>query len=206
MTQYRLSFTGASFLLHDAVTLAKLYFEYGDWEEALNALLSTDVLQRSKSAVRRESREIVLRLKNLPDSLLQRFTRVGPDDAKIILFYAILKTYPIIRSFCLNVLYEKSMIMDNILQDYEINRFFREEEERYEALSEKTESTKNKLKQVMIRILADAGILKSTKEKIIVKPYIDPDIGRLIAKDGGELYLKALLMNETEIASIKAEI
>ena len=98
------------------------------------------------------------------------------------------------------------MIMDNILQDYEINRFFREEEERYEALSEKTESTKNKLKQVMIRILADAGILKSTKEKIIVKPYIDPDIGRLIAKDGGELYLKALLMNETEIASIKAEI
>ena len=193
-------------MLHDAVTLAKLYFEYGDWEEALNALLSTDVLQRSKSAVRRESREIVLRLKNLPDSLLQRFTRVGPDDAKIILFYAILKTYPIIRSFCLNVLYEKSMIMDNILQDYEINRFFREEEERYEALSEKTESTKNKLKQVMIRILADAGILKSTKEKIIVKPYIDPDIGRLIAKDGGELYLKALLMNETEIASIKAEI
>jgi len=201
-SNYRLSFTGASFFLHESIELARLCLEYENCTDAVNSLLSSEVLDRSKSTVKRESSEIVLRLKALPESLLERFSSADHDEAKIILLYAIQKSYSIIKDFCLDVLHEKVLIMDNVLQEYEINAFFRKQEEEHEVFDEKSDATKKKLKQVMIKILADADILNSTKEKTIVKPYIDMGIARMILEDSNESYLRALLMNDTEIAML----
>lgn len=201
---YRLSFTGASFVLHETINLANLCLEYGDCTKAIDQLLLSDIHDRSKSTVKRESREIALRLKNLSHPLLVRLAREDPDEAKVILFYAILKTYPIIKEFCLEVLYEKSLIRDNILQEYEINAFWRKKEEEQKILHEKSDATKKKLKQVMLKILADAGILNSTKDRGIVKPYVSDVTARLILEDSDESYLKALLMNDSEIRMLGA--
>jgi hypothetical protein len=201
-SNYRLSFTGASFFLHETIELAKLCLEYDNCTDAVHSLLSSDVLDRSKSTVKRESGEIVLRLNSLPKPLLERFATADHDDAKIILLYAIIKTYPIIKEFCLEVLYEKILIMDNILQEYEINAFLRKKEEAYEVFDEKSDATKKKLKQVMLKMLADSDILSSTKERVIIKPYIDTGIVRMIFNDSEESYLKALLMNDSEIAML----
>ena len=199
---YRLSFTGASFFLHETIELAELCLEYDNCTDAVNSLLSSDVLDRSKSTVKRESSEIVLRLNTLPRTLLERFATADHDDAKIILLYAIIKTYPIIKEFCVEVLYEKILIMDNILQEYEINAFFRKKEEDHEVFDEKSDATKKKLKQVMLKMLADADILTTTKERVLVKPYVDSTISKMIADDSDESYLKALLMNDSEIAML----
>jgi hypothetical protein len=201
---YRLSFTGASFFLHETIILANLCLEYDDCAKALNHLLSSEILDRSKSTVKRESSEIILRLNNLPNTLLERLASIDPDDAKVILLYAIMKTYPIIKEFCLEILYEKSLIMDNTLQEYEINAFWRRKEEEQEVLHEKSDATKKKLKQVMFKILADAGILSSTKEKAIVKPYINDVTAKMILEDSDESYLRALLMNDSEIVMVGA--
>ena len=201
-SNYRLSFTGASFFLHETIELSKLCLEYDNCTDAVNSLLSSDVLDRSKSTVKRESAEIVLRLNSLPATLLEKFATTDHDDAKIILLYAIIKTYPIIKEFCLEVLYEKMLIMDNILQEYEINAFLRKKEEAYEVFDEKSDATKKKLKQVMIKILADSDILNSTKERVIIKPYIDTGIARMILDDSDENYLRALLMNDSEISML----
>jgi hypothetical protein len=197
---YRLSFTGASFLLYESIELAKTYAEKGGWDAAVESILMSNVNTKSKSTIKRERNEIALRLKSLSPQLLEKLISVNPDDAKIIVLYAILKTYPFIRNFCLEVLYEKSMILDTHIQEYEINAFFRNQEDRHEVFSKKSDSTKQKLKQVMFKMLSDAGVLKSTKEKIIIKPYLDTNISKMIAEDGGEIYLKALLMNGAEIA------
>ncbi len=199
---YRLSFTGASFFLHETIVLAKLCLEYDSCSDAVKSLLSSDVLDRSKSTVKRESGEIVLRLNSLPKPLLERFATADHDDAKIILLYAIIKTYPIIKEFCLEVLYEKMLIMDNILQEYEINAFLRKKEETYEVFDEKSDATKKKLKQVMLKMLADSDILNSTKERVIIKPYIDTGIAGMIFDDSDESYLRALLMNDSEIVML----
>jgi len=160
------------------------------------------VPDRSKSTVKRESAEIVLRLNSLSKPLLERFATSDHDDAKIILLYAIIKTYPIIKEFCLEVLYEKMLIMDNILQEYEINAFLRKKEEEHEVFDEKSDATKKKLKQVVLKILADSDILNSTKERVIIKPYIDTGIARMILDYSDQSYLKALLMNDSEIAML----
>ena len=201
-SNYRLSFTGVSFFLHETIELAKLCLEYNNSTDAVNSLLSSDVLDRSKSTIKRESSEIVLRLNSLPRPLLERFAAADHDDAKIILLYAITKTYPIIKEFCLEVLYEKMLIMDNILQEYEINAFLRKKEEAYEVFDEKSDATKKKLKQVMLKMLADSDILSSTKERVIIKPYIDTGIARMILDDSDENYLRALLMNDSEITML----
>ncbi len=199
---YRLSFTGASFFLHESIELARLCLEYDDCTKAVNSLLSAEVVDRSRSTVKRESSEIVLRLNALPKPLLERFAIAAQDDAKIILLYAILKTYSIIKDFCLEVLHEKMLIMDNVVQEYEINAFWRKQEEMHEVFDEKSDATKKKLRQVMLKILADADILSSTKERVIIKPYIDTGIARMILEDSDESYLKALLMNDAEIAML----
>lgn len=202
---YRLSFTGASFLLPESIALAKLSIEYGSCSEAVEQMLAVGSETRSRSSIRRESREIALRLQTLSPQLLERFAYAAYDDAKIILLYAILRTYPIFKRFSLHVLAEKVAMLDTHLQPYEINAFFRTEEEIYSSLEEKSEKTKQKLKQVMLRILADADILSSTKEKVIMKPYIDERLAGMILKESDESYLRALLQSESDIANIKGE-
>jgi hypothetical protein len=139
----------------------------------------------------------------LSPELLERLTCSTHDEAKIILLYAILKTYPILKTFCLHVLAEKVAMLDTHLQSYEINAFFRTEEEVHPSLEEKSEKTKQKLKQVMLRILSDADILTSTREKVIMKPYIDDALAKMILKESDESYLRALLQSESDIANIK---
>lgn len=201
-SSYRLSFTGASFLLYESIELAKAFAEYGKWDTAVDSVLSSNVNTQSKSTIKRERNEIALRLKTLSQPLLEKLISVNPDDAKIIVLYAILKTYPFIRDFCLEVLYEKSMMLDTHIQEYEINAFLRNQEDCHETFNKKSDSTKQKLKQVMIRIFSDAGFLKSTKEKIIMKPYMDTSVSRLIVEDSGAVYLKALLMSDAEITML----
>ena len=204
MNNYRLSFTGASFFLHESIELAKLFLEHDDWNAAVDFLLNANVNKRSISTIKRESSELVLRLKALPENLLNRFVTTDADDSKIILLYSILKTYPIIKIFCLDVLYEKSQMMDFDIQEYEINTFFRIQEELHKEFDEKTDATKYKLKQVVFKILADATLIRSTKEKFIVKPIIETTTANLILKDTDQSYLRALLMNENEIAMLGA--
>jgi len=206
MEHYRLSFTAASFFLHESLELAKIYIDKEDWKEAVDYLIHENVNNRSTSTIKRESSELVLRLKNLPKSLLQRFISTDADDAKIILLYAILKSYPIIKSFCLDVLYEKSQMMDFEIQEYEINAFFRKQEELYGEFDKKSDATKYKIRQVVFKILSDATLIKSTKDKIIIKPLIETATAELIVKDTNESYLKALLMDTHEITMIKGSL
>ena len=196
---YRLSFTGASFFLYESIELTKLYFELESWNEAIQAVIESSGNKRSISTIKRESSEIVLRLKILPEVLLEKFVTSDPDDAKIILLYAILKTYPIIKAICIEVLYEKTLMLDYDIQEYEINTFFRQQEELHEAYAKKSDMTKYKLKQVIFKILADSNLIKSTLNKIIIKPYIETGIAKAIINDSDESYLRALLMNESEI-------
>ncbi len=203
---YRLSFTGASFLLFESVEFAKLCLELGSYTEVVDRLLDAGSETRSKSSIKREGREIALRLQMLTPEMLERFAFAPHDEAKIILLYAILRTYPIIKAFCLQVLAEKVAMLDTHLQPYEINAFFRREEELHPSLEEKSEKTKQKLKQVMLRILADADILSSTKEKIIMKPYIDEILAKMILGESDESYLRALLQSESDIGNIKGTL
>ena len=202
MTHYRLSFTAASFFLHESIELANLYLEVNDWNKAVAALINANSNKRSISTIKRESSELLLRLKNLSDELLNRFVTTDADDAKVILLYAILKSYPIIKLFSLELLYEKINMLDFQIQDYEINAFFRKQEETYEEFAKKSDASKYKIKQVVIKILADATLIKSTKEKTIVKPIIESKTAKLILEDSDKSYLKALLMNDNEISML----
>ena len=204
MAHYRLSFTAASFFLHESIELANLYFELNDWNKAIATLINAHSNKRSISTIKRESSELILRLKNLSDELLNRFVTTDIDDAKIILLYAILKSYPIIKLFSLELLYEKINMLDFQIQEYEINAFFRKQEEIYEEFAKKSDASKYKIKQVIIKILADATLIKSTKEKIIIKPIIESKTAKLILKDSDKSYLKALLMNDNEISMLGA--
>jgi len=202
INNYRLSFTGASFFLYESIELAKLYIVLGSWDEAVKAVIDSNVNKRSKSTIKRESSEIVIRLKTLSEELLEKFVSSDPDDAKIILLYAIFKSYPIIKLFCIDVLYDKTLMLDHDIQEYEINMFFRQQEELHEVYEKKSDMTKKKLKQVMFKILADANLIKSTLSKVIIKPYIDTAISKMIVDDSDESYLRALLMSESEIAML----
>ena len=204
LNYYRLSFTGASFFFSESKELTNLFIEHNDWNMAVNTLINFHVNTRSKSTIKRESSELVIRLKTLPEVLLNKLVETDADNAKIILLYSILKSYPIIKMFCLDVLYEKSIMMDYDIQEYEINAFFRKQEELYPEFEKKSDATKYKLRQVIFKILADANLINSTLNKSIVKPYIDTYIAKLILKDSDTSYLYSLLMNEHEINMLGA--
>ncbi len=93
-------------------------------------------------------------------------------------------------------------MLDYDIQEYEINTFFRQQEELHEVYAKKSDATKYKLKQVVFKILADSNLIKSTLNKTIIKPYIDTDIAKSILNDSDESYLRALLMSESEIVML----
>jgi hypothetical protein len=97
-------------------------------------------------------------------------------------------------------------MMDFNIQEYEINAFFRKQEELYDEFEEKTDATKYKIKQVVLKILSDANIIKSTNEKILMKPLVESTTAKLILIERDETYLKALLMDRHEIEMIKGTL
>ena len=201
-SKYRLSFTAASLRLNETVKVAKAAHDSGITN--LNEVRDSGVVFSSGKArtTEREFREIKKRLELLTPDQLEVMIHGDLISQKQIAFLALCKHYAFIRDFVIEVIRDKMLLFDYKINESDLNSFIKHKMYQHPELEEFSDSTMKKAKQVMFRILEQAGIINNSKEKIIQPQLLQPIVIKVIATDDRSL-LRVFMISDRDIKDIK---
>ena len=190
--KYTFGFTAASMRLNDFVMIAR-NLHNGQYIDYIN------LLGAGKEATgKRLFSEYKKRISNLTADQLDILINGSLPSQKQVAFLAICKTNGFIRDFVVEVVREKLLLFDYKLSDGDFISYLRRKSAIHPELESITETTIRKIKQVSFKILEQAGIIESLKNKIIQPQLIDKDVMDALVTDNKE-WLKILLLSDTDI-------
>lgn len=179
---YSMSFsTGALFQQH-SVMLAEHYADLGDWQAVRARVLEGNLLRsRTNNTAHRVCREVISRLKRLTPDQLMILADGSSRDQGHILWAAVCKRYRFIHDFAAEIIHEKFLGMDLLLtrEDYDV--FFNQKAEWHDEMMRIKESTQNKLRQIVFKMLREAELL--TRHNMIVPTLLTPTVQKGILDD-----------------------
>ena len=176
---YRLSFTAASLSIRESALLAQRYLRLGSWEQVRSEAFSENLLQvRTQSALRRLLREIITRLEPLGLAELELLTKATEPHQAQILWLAVCRCYPIVAEFATEVVRERYLSLKYELPLEEFDAFFNRKAQWHPELDSVSSSTHNKLRQVLYRLLREAGLLSA--QNTIQGVQLNPSLARLL--------------------------
>ncbi|KON48501.1 DUF1819 family protein [Mariprofundus ferrooxydans] len=181
MDKYRLSFTTGGLYYRESIKLAELYLARHDWSEVRQKVLAENLLQiNTHSSQVRTYREVSSRLQQLSDIELELFMDCSEQDKRYLLWLGVCRYYQFIEQFAVEVLREKFLSMDLSLTHHDYDVFFNRKSEWHNELDALSQSTRNKLRQILFRIQVEAGLLSSNYS--IIPAVITPRVAREIFK------------------------
>jgi Putative inner membrane protein (DUF1819) len=196
--KYRFSFTAASLMVSEMVELSCKLVESG----ANVASLTADDHKRERAVTsKREFLEIQLRLATLTIRELEFLAEAKFEERKLLCLIAFGRTYGFFKDFIEEVLLEKVSLYDLHLADRDYFTFVNRKQIDHEELDQLANSTKKKIKQVVFKVLEQAGIIDSIKTRNIQIPHIGRAFEKLICQTNPN-DLKLLLYTEQRIAAI----
>lgn len=203
---YNFSFTGASALISETLVIAEEYIRLRDWKEVEKSLMDNNLLNKIKHATfKREFYEIKKRLSLLTQDQLLLMIQGSLDDAKAMILLSLVKAYSFLRDFIVEVIRNKYLLFDTFVSEIDYIRFVNSKSISRNELTEITEETAKKVKQVIFKLLEQVGLITQAKNGIIVKPILHSKIIDVIVKDDPAL-LSAFLFSNEEIKSILQKI
>lgn len=194
MEDYSAKLTGEPFLYNETMIIARLIKD-GESPEVLKKRNKEENLIKHKSikSVERTNSPIFRRLGIMDDSLLNDFVTSDLETSKYILLYAIMKTDRLVLDFIKEVYKDKLMMKKDYIEKFEVDNWYEEKCILSKSLSEKTEKTSAKLKQVIMKILADSGLVMKEKDRFkVVRPLLRESYINLLDKHGDIDYAKAI--------------
>ena len=157
-----MSFTTGSLFHRESVKLAALYLELGDWNAVRDKVISNNLLQtRTLNTLKRVCREVISRLKTLSIEELVLLVEANPQEQGYLLWLATCRRYRFIADFAIEVLRERYITLKTDVNHEDFDSFFNRKSEWHAELDVIQPTTRNKLRQVLFRILREAGLLAS---------------------------------------------
>ena len=158
---YRMSFTTGGLFLNESLEVAGLHRDDESWEDTAKRALDRGTTTLPKSASNRRSlREITNRLRTLTEQE-RRFLLEDADrtDQQALLWLAACRAYRFVGEFAQEVIRDRylSYQMDLPLSAFDIALDNKAEWD--ETLAGLSASTRSKLRQILFRIMREAGIL-----------------------------------------------
>jgi hypothetical protein len=158
-TAYRMSFTVGGLFLNEALAAAMAHDRLGDWTQAQEEIQAGAAVGfRKTSSMHRAAREVVTRLKQLTEAELALLRRGTREEQAALLWLAICRTYRLVGEFAVEVLQERFLSLRPELEPEAFGRFIEAKAEWQKELATLKPSTRQKLQQVLFRILREAGL------------------------------------------------
>lgn len=181
-----MAFTTGGLLLRESVGLAALYLELDDWDAVRSQALSTNVLQARKASTgQRWVREILFRLQKLRDDEIRLLVSCNTQDQASLLWLAICRRFSFIGDFMAEVVRERYLSLRNELGRPDFDAFVEGKTDQHPELAAISPSTRNKLRQVLFRLLREANLL--SKDQQIMTPTLGRELAMLmLANDVSE--------------------
>ena len=153
--------TREQFLFFEMRTTAKLLMEGLSDEEIFKRIYDENLFQfPTEKSIRLVTAGCIRRLKSLGDDNLIAALATQPTDvAKQICLYAMMKQSPLVWDFMLSVVGEKYRQKDMSFGKKEANIFLMRLQEQDDYIATWSESTVNKIRQILIKVLVETEYL-----------------------------------------------
>lgn len=180
---YRMSFSTGGLFLNESVELARLHVPGEPWAETQARALEKGATQLPKAASNtRTIREIKNRISTLSDAELDFLVNEADrSDQQALLWLACCRAYRFFREFAVEVIQDKyvSYQLDLPLESFDV--FFDGKAEWNDDLADLSKSTQLKLRQIMFRMMREAGIL--TDQGQIQRSFVSSRLSALIEQN-----------------------
>lgn len=186
-TTYLLSFTTGGLFYREASKVAQLYLESGDWDATRAQVLAENLLQtRTRASAVRTFRELSNRLQALTPAQFEILVDGSRQEQNHMLWLAACKQYRFVREFAREVLRQKFLRLDPELTYLDFDIFYNDKAEWSDELDQLADTTRKKLRQVLFRMMTEAGLLSKTGR--ILPPALPPRVADCIAADDPTLF------------------
>lgn len=203
-THYNLGFTAGTLRPDLARVVAGVYKHHRDWEKTKEAILRDNLLQYERfGSAKRMEVEMRSRLIKLTEDQLDFLSDASTDDAVAITWLAACKSIPFVHDFAVDVLREKLAHQDTALRHSDYEHYLTLKRGEHPELNKLTELSKSKTKQVMYKMLAEAGITHEAPgqdDPVLQRAPLPYAVAELIVQDD-RTWLRAFLIPDNELSS-----
>jgi hypothetical protein len=188
----RPSLTSLALGLKEAEVVVPLWLELRDWEAVERKVLEGNLFQKASTAsTRRLFRDLRSRLNHLKQETLRQFADLSTDEKRVVLLVAVCKHYPPLYEFYQRVILDKLQVFDYSLKPGDFETFWTTMGMEIDELNHISESTRKKTRQLVLRTLAEALVLSSTKHPQITPVFLSQKLKEILSTEG-EPYYKSL--------------
>ena len=185
--------TREQFLFYEMRTTAKLMEEGLEENEIIQRIVDDNLFQYpTEKSIQQMAKTCINRLKGMGDeSLITAIATQQTDTAKQICMYAMMKQYRLIWDFMITVIGEKYRMQNFSFSKMDVNVFFMQLQEQDDYVAGWSDSTINKIRQVIIKILVDNEYLDNIKADHINPVWLDPILENAIRNNNDDRALSA---------------
>lgn len=179
---YSLSFTTGTLLYRESMVVAEQFLVLQNWATVREVVVSQNLLQaRTLNTSRRVFQEVSSRLRTLRDPELRLLLRGTLQEQGYLLWLGVCRRYPFIADFAKEILHEQFTNLKNVLTYEDFDVFFNGKAEWHQELERIQPSTKAKLRQVLFKMLREAGLL--TCDNQIIPALLSPSLVQALGQD-----------------------
>lgn len=158
--RYALSFTTGALLAREASILAPRYLELREWEAVRDRAVAENALQtRTYRTGVRLVRETVKRLSALTDAEVDVLADATPSERGYLMWAAACRRYALIGEFAEEVLRERFLVLASTIGYDDFDGFIRGKSLWHEELSGAKDSTMQKLRSNVFKMLTEAELV-----------------------------------------------
>ena len=185
--------TREQFLFHEMRVTAKLMSSGLGDKQIAEAIIRDNLVQYpTEKSLRNILGGCIRRLKALNDETLVAAVASQPTEvAKQICLYAMMKNSSLVYDFMVDVIGEKYRFRDLSFGKTDVNAFFFRIQEQDDYVATWSDSTINKIKQVLIKTLVETEYLDNIKSNKINPVWIDSILLNSIKANGDYTALPA---------------
>lgn len=190
---YNAAMTREQFLFYEMRTTAKLINDGLDKDTVVGHIVSENLFQYpTEKSVRKMALACIRRLKAMEDdSLITAIATQPVSVAKQICLYAMMRQYRLVWDFMLTVIGEKYRLLDSSFSRMDVEVFFMRLREQDDWVATWSDTTVNKVRQVLTKMLVENEYLDSTDADHLNPVLISPVLENAIREAGQELALPA---------------
>lgn len=185
--------TREQFLFYEMRTTAKLICEGLEDNEIIDRIVEDNLFQYpTEKSIRQMAKVCIVRLKGICDiDLVEAVASQSSETAKQICLYAMMKQYRLVWDFMITVIGEKYRMQNFSFSQMDVNVFFMQLQEQDDYVAGWSESTMKKIRQILIRVLAENEYLDDIKADHINPVWLNPVLENAIRSNNDDRALAA---------------
>ncbi|MED3907429.1 DUF1819 family protein [Geobacillus thermodenitrificans] len=198
LKKYSGGFTAEHLYRNEMKIIVHLQLQGLSKEEIKKKVFEENLLHcRSEAAIKDLFPRVYRRAEVLDQQLKFFLIHGARSDQNALLLYAFLKHFTFPRDFVLEVIHYNMKKFKSTVTEGNIRTFFEEKEQQYEQVRNWTDKTKYKLKQVMLKIIVDAELLKKNGNEYEIKPIpLSRELRDYVERNSAYRDLLILTLNE----------